>query len=275
MLLREQFLGGNFAYLKHTLAYFCRSMQSQGIRSIEFYAAAPHLYVPEATADRVAAVSAQLRAAGLSVRCFTAEQCNYPISLASSDPDTRARSVSYYERALDCAQELGSPLMQMISGIGLLEDDPEENLKRSVEGIAHIADLAEKKGIRIVLEADPNCSVPDTRVQMRVIREIGSPALTGMIDTNAVALNNEDFEEVVSMLGPHLNHVHFIDIDIPHGGFCLVPGEGTLPMRVWLDVLAKSGYAGGLTPEFWGTTYHDDAEGSMKRAFQFFSAQES
>lgn len=269
MRKNTQFLGANFAYLRHSFSWFCMSMQRLQIKNIEFYAASPHLYVSEATYNDVKKIKDQLKQAGIQVCCFTAEQCNYPISLASSDRDVWNRSLRYYEKSLEYAVELGSPLMQMISGISMLEEPVEESLKRSVEGIAHIAAMAEKRGIRIVLEADPNCTVDNTDTQLSVIRKIHSPALTGMIDTNAVALNREDFEDVVQKLGTHLHHVHFIDIDEEHGRFCLVPGEGRLPMKQYLKILDIYGYQGGLTPEFWGTTYHLDAEGSMERAMRF------
>ena len=248
-LQNSQFYGANFSYLLHRFDYFVASMQRLGVRTIEFYAAAPHLYLEDASTDDVRRIARMLRAAGIQVGCFTAEQCLYPISLASADETLRNRSLAYYEKALAFAQELQSPLMQLISGGALLEDDPEQSRSRSMDGICRLTKLAERAGVKLVLEADPNCTIANTNDQLRAIREIASPQLSGMIDTNALALNGENFSTAAELLGRDLCHVHFIDIDLPKNGMCLAPGDGTLPMKDYLKVLSDRGYTGGITPE--------------------------
>ena len=188
-LQNSQFYGANFSYLLHRFDYFVASMQRLGVQNIEFYAAAPHLYLEDATTDDARRIARMLRAAGIQVGCFTAEQCLYPISLASADETLRNRSLAYYEKALAFAQELQSPLMQLISGGALLEGDPEQSRSRSMDGICRLTKLAERAGVKLVLEADPNCTIANTNDQLRAIREIASPQLSGMIDTNALALN--------------------------------------------------------------------------------------
>lgn len=268
-LQNSQFYGANFSYLLHRFDYFVASMQRLGVRTIEFYAAAPHLYLEDASTDDVRRIARMLRAAGIQVGCFTAEQCLYPISLASADETLRNRSLAYYEKALAFAQELQSPLMQLISGGALLEDDPEQSRSRSMDGICRLTKLAERAGVKLVLEADPNCTIANTNDQLRAIREIASPQLSGMIDTNALALNGENFSTAAELMGRDLCHVHFIDIDLPKNGMCLAPGDGTLPMKDYLKVLSDRGYTGGITPELWGTTYHHCAERAMEKSLAF------
>lgn len=268
-LQNSQFYGANFSYLLHRFDYFVASMQRLGVQNIEFYAAAPHLYLEDATTDDARRIARMLRAAGIQVGCFTAEQCLYPISLASADETLRNRSLAYYEKALAFAQELQSPLMQLISGGALLEDDPEQSRSRSMDGICRLTKLAERAGVKLVLEADPNCTIANTNDQLRAIREIASPQLSGMIDTNALALNGENFSTAAELLGRDLCHVHFIDIDLPKNGMCLAPGDGTLPMKDYLKVLSDRGYTGGITPELWGTTYHHCAEQAIEKSLAF------
>ena len=158
-------------------------------------------------------------------------------------------NLEWTKAILTTAQELQSPLMQMISGGALLEDDPEQSRSRSMDGICRLTKLAERAGVKLVLEADPNCTIANTNDQLRAIREIASPQLSGMIDTNALALNGENFSTAAELLGRDLCHVHFIDIDLPKNGMCLAPGDGTLPMKDYLKVLSDRGYTGGITPE--------------------------
>ena len=268
-LKNSQILGGNFAYLLHPFEYFLTSMQQLNIHAIEFYAAAPHLYLEDFTFSDVQKLRAQLDDAGISVKCFTPEQCNYPISLATGDVRMRQRSLRYYEKSLEVAAELGAPLMQMISGTGLLNASAQDNWKRSKDGIEHIVRRAESYHITVVLEADPNCTVSNTQKQLAMMAEIPSPNLAGMIDTNALAINGEDFCTAVKLMGGRLRHIHFIDIDLVHNRFCLVPGEGILPMENYIKLLDAAGYCGSITPELWGGTYLHEATPSMSRAVQF------
>ncbi len=266
-LKKEQIAGGNYPYLRHPFSYFVASMQRLGIHFIEFYAASPHLYVWDYTPAQVYAHRRMLEQAQIKVVCFTAEQCLYPISVATEDPLVRERSLRYYERALEQAAVLESPNMQMISGGGLIGSDPAENWKRSADGIYRLTRRAEQLGVTILLEADRTCTVTNTPQQLQMISEIGSPRLSGMIDTNAVYHAKEDFAECVRLLGDNLRHLHFIDINQQAG--CLVPGTGILPMADYLKILGQSGYQGYLVPELWGTRYQDCAEEAMAQGLAF------
>ena len=66
-LQNSQFYGANFSYLLHRFDYFVASMQRLGVRTIEFYAAAPHLYLEDASTDDVRRIARMLRAAGIQV----------------------------------------------------------------------------------------------------------------------------------------------------------------------------------------------------------------
>ena len=198
-------------------------------------------------------------------QCWMTEQ----FSVLGVDKGYFPPVIASHEKALAFAQELQSPLMQLISGGALLEDDPEQSRSRSMDGICRLTKLAERAGVKLVLEADPNCTIANTNDQLRAIREIASPQLSGMIDTNALALNGENFSTAAELPGRDLCHVHFIDIDLPKNGMCLAPGDGTLPMKDYLKVLSDCGYTGGITPELWGTTYHHCAQQAMEKSLAF------
>lgn len=266
-LRREQIAGANYHYTRYPLSYFIGSMQKNGIHKIEFYAAAPHLYVFDYEPAEVKAIKKQLDAAQIDVICFTAEQCFYPISIAMDDSRVRERSIRYYERALEQAAVLESPRMQMISGAGLNGSDPAEDWKRSADAIHQIVKKAESLGITIVLEADYTCTVKSTADIRRMIDEIGSKNFSGMIDTNGLYYVKDGFEESVELLGEDLRHFHFIDIRGDDG--CLIPGDGDLPMDRYLDYLAAKGYEGYLTPELWGGKYCDDPDAATKKCLEY------
>lgn len=267
MLKKEQIAGNNFAYLRCTFEEFIASMERLDIHAIELYAASPHLFVPESTNAQARNIGRQLREAEIKPICFTAEQCMYPVSLSTEDELVRRRSMRYYMRSLELAQEAGCPRMQMISGQCYLHSRPEENWARAVDGIGAVTERARELGVQIVLEADPACSVATLQDTRRMIDTIGSPYLTGMIDTNEMYNNGEDIRESIRLLGPDLQHMHFIDLK--PGVPCLTPGDGILPMEDYLEALAEGGYEAYLSPELWGWSYLNDPHGALERGVRY------
>ena len=268
---KSQILGTNFSYTQFSFDYFISSISTMDVDRIEFYACYPHMYLYDVTPAEAFSVFRKLHQAGLAVEVFTAEQCNYPISISISDPLVYRRSLDYYFRALDCAETLESPHMQMVTGPGFLCDSHEEDFKRAEEAMYQIVRIAEKKGISIYLENDPNTSVRNSDDIMRMIRNIGSPNLEGLIDTNGIYGSGEDFAYAVKNLGKHLKHLHFIDFKEPDK-YCLIPGTGDLPLEEYLKVLDKAGFEGTMTPELWGSTYLDDPDSAMRQSMEYLRA---
>jgi len=267
MLKRWQLAGANYAYTKHTFAYFIESMQRLGFTHIEVYAASPHLYPYDCDRPAVRAVKRQLEAAGIQPVCLTAEQCMIPVSLSIDDPTVQARSLDYYMRALEQASELEVPYMHLVAGGGYIESNPESDYRRAIDGIGKVSDRAKALGLRIALEADRGTPIRNTSDVRKVIDTIGCDRVQGLLDTNAVWHAKEDFEEAVILLGEDLAHMHFIDLG-PQGG-CLTPGDGELPLAQYLEVLDRHGYRGFMTPELWGFRYLNEAEAAMRRGRDF------
>lgn len=73
-------------------------------------------------------------------QCWMTEQ----FSVLGVDKGYFPPVIASHEKALAFAQELQSPLMQLISGGALLEDDPEQSRSRSMDGICRLTKLAER-----------------------------------------------------------------------------------------------------------------------------------
>lgn len=268
-LKKEQFLGTNFAFTSHEFNYFLKCMEELDIHNIEFYAASPHLYLYDVTPRRAYEIHRKLLNSNISVEVFTAEQCMYPISISINDELVRERSLKYYESALQCASVLESPNMQIVTGSGYLSDNHDDDFKRAVEGLYQIVKLAEKLGITIYLENDPNTSVRTAVDTRKMIDIIDSNNLKGLIDTNGIATSGEDFESAVEVLGTDLKHLHFIDYIKEPEQYCLIPGTGELPLEKYIEILEKHSFKGTLTPELWGSTYLNDPKDAIKRSLEY------
>ena len=93
-------------YAQYTWDFFLDSMRRCGYRGVDFWAGAPH-FCPEMFRSRDDArkrareIRSQLDAAGMHVACYTLEQINYPINIASGDPVHRALSVEYFIEGME------------------------------------------------------------------------------------------------------------------------------------------------------------------------------
>lgn len=269
-LKKEQLVGANYHYTRYTLEYFIRSMQKMGLHRMEFYAADPHLFVLDCPPDRIRAIKKMLTDAQMEVVCFTPENCVYPINIGLEDDFVRERSVRYYERTLEIAAEMESPLVQIVGGRGYFDGDLSGAWGRSADSLRRIAKKAEQYGITMVLEASSynTSTVINTCTHIdRMLRELDLGNVKAMIDTNAVYMAKEDFEQVVSLLGDRMVHMHFIDAK--PGAYCLVPGDGEMPLGKYIEILARHGYQGVLTPELWGTQYVANPDDALRRYLEF------
>lgn len=269
-LKKEQIVGANYHYTRYSFQYFLDSMQRLGLQKIELYAADPHLYVEDFTPQMTREIKKKLDSAGISVICYTPEQCSYPINIALEDEYVRQRSIRYFERTIEQAELLGSPKVQIVGGRGYFDGNLDFAWERSAESLYKIAQKAKSCGITLVLEASSytTSTVINTCSSIaKMIKQIDLPNFKGMIDTNALFKAEENFEECVRLLGDNLVHMHFIDATPTE--FCLIPGDGDLPMGDFMNILARHGYEGFLTPELWGTRYACNPEKAMKQCLDF------
>ena len=109
-------------------------------------------------------------------------------------------------------------------------------------------ELAESCGVTLVLETSPReyTVTHDSKDVVRMIEEVGSAALSGMIDTATLGFSGETMTQAIRDLAGHLDHVHFAD-GVPNGH--LVPGEGTLDLRSMLKALDDAGYTKSISLE--------------------------
>ena len=268
-LTRTQIASSNYHYIKYSLAFFLDSMERLDQHLIEFYAACPHLSVEDTTYAEVAALKRELNRRKIEVCCFTQEQCVYPINIACENDVIRERSVGTFLKAIEFANQLETPLVQIVCGRGYFDGSEEDAWKRSCESIARIVSYAERFNVTMVIEAasyNTTNVVFDTPRIKKMIKEIGSPNLKAMLDTCAVAMAKEDFREDLRLLGEDMVHLHFAD-GTPLGHF--VPGEGTLPFKDYLCALDEFGYSGAIPFEIYNRKYDFDPEKTMKKCLDF------
>ncbi|RNB87169.1 hypothetical protein EDM56_15930 [Brevibacillus fluminis] len=254
-LSRSQITGMNFHYIHYPLAHFLDAMSRLHVTRIELWGAEPHCYVEELGAGEIRAIRQMAASRGLSIVCFTPEQCMYPINLAAAETEWRERSIRYFEKSIAAATELESPYVLVTPGWGYRCEPAEEAWKRSRDSLERLAHTASGQGVTLALEpltpVESNL-VNDAKTLGRMLQEISSPQLKGMLDTIPMAVNGESIQEYFQALAKDLVHIHFVDGN-PDGH--LAWGDGNLPLASYLQQLEENGYAGSLSLEFTSARY--------------------
>ncbi len=272
MLTRDQLCTANYHYKRYTLDYFLESSQRLGYRSIELWASGPHLHLEDYDNARLAQLGRAIKDHQLKVACFTPEQCVYAISVSHPDKLYRDRTVEFFNRHIEAAVQLDCHRMVVTTGFAYLDVDPEDAFGWCVEGLSRICRKAEQEGVTLALEPFTKFTTHicnEASQLIRLMNAVGSPALTGLADTDVIATTGVDtFGSFVKMLGAkRLGHVHFLD---GNPGGHLVPGDGVLDLKDDLRILSDLGYTGYLGLEILDRRYVMDPELAMQRALEWY-----
>lgn len=261
----KRFSGMNIHYFRHDFRRFLRDLLELELTRVELWGGMPHLSPDDADTAEVASIRRQIADHGLSLICFTPEQCLYPINLASDHPRTRARSLAYFNRSLEIATELAAPELLVTAGWSYADTDPAEGWNRARDALGQLAARAETLGVGLLLEPLSRTksnliTTADDLVRMR--GEIASPAVGAILDLNAMAAAGDTPQDYLARFGSDLRHVHLCD-GTPEGH--LAWGDGALPMREHLDALLDGGYAGSFTFELVTQAYWLDPRSALER----------
>ncbi|WP_164730573.1 sugar phosphate isomerase/epimerase family protein [Pelagibacterium montanilacus] len=252
----DQFCGSNFSYFRFPFVTFLADMVDLGIGNIEIWGVSPHLYAPDMTDSDVAAVKSQIDDRGLNVRCFTPEQCIYPINIAAEERVIRERSLAYFMRCVEVAALLDAPYMFLTSGWGYEGEPREQAWERSVQSLKAITSYAAENGVTAVLEGlqPVESNIVNTAGDIKsMIQQVGPSNLKPALDTVGMAVNGETVKDYIACFGAGIEYAHFVD-GRPAGHVAW--GDGELPLAEYLRDLQSIDYKGYLSVEFAGPNYY-------------------
>ena len=135
-----------------------------------------------------------------------------------------------------------------------------------MESLGILGDMAESYGVKLVLETSPReyTTTHNSKDVVRMIREVGSSAVKGMIDTATLGYSGETMEQAINDLEGSLCHVHVAD-GVPNGH--LILGEGHLDIAGMLGKLDAVHYQGSLSLEILNDKYMRDPHYAMETSF--------
>ncbi|WP_242954373.1 sugar phosphate isomerase/epimerase family protein [Clostridium oryzae] len=243
----------SYHYLRYPITKFLDKVERSPFDSIDLYCSAPQLNMFDYPLSRLINLDKEIRRRHLKVMAMTPENCTYPVNFCTQDIITRESSLRYYQRAIDTAEFLECPNIQISTGFGYFDASREEAWKNCRESVAQLAAYCEKKNVTLFLE---ELKVTTTNVLVtskdlaKMIKEIDSPNVVGMLDMDQMTYAGETVADYFNNLGDKLRHIHFNDRGHT------VPGDADFPMKDYFDAIKAHGYDGTCSFEICDRRYY-------------------
>jgi D-psicose/D-tagatose/L-ribulose 3-epimerase len=140
------------------------------------------------------------------------------LHVTTPDREIRKRSWAYVDLLIDLCGDLGGPLMVFGSpkGRSAAGISVDEARKYLAEGLAGVADHAQARGVKILLESlDRNqTDVVNTLAEAAgITQEIHHPAIQTMFDFHNTLDEQEPFPDLIEKYYPFIHHVHVQEMD--------------------------------------------------------------
>jgi sugar phosphate isomerase/epimerase len=227
--------------------------------------------VPELTGTRLAGTKKDLAALGIVVSDLGASS-----RMHEKDPVVREAHLDEGRRFLDLAQRMGVKYVRMF-GDKMPEGEPrEEVMKRVVDGFQQMASYAAKNGVTVLIESHGDFT--HSRDLVEILTKVNHPAFALLWDAHhSFVAGKEQPAESWAALGKWVRHTHLKDSkpataddrrehaaktgkepDADERHYVLL-GQGEVPVKEQVAVLAKNGYKGYYCFE-WEKKWHPEIE---------------
>ena len=219
------------------------------VRILDGQVISPHL-----PAERRAAIRSLLKQHGLVVAGIGAST-----RFSSPDADDRAKHLDDLRAYLALASDLEVPIVRTFGGGPSEGQTMADVIGLVAASLAEAAPDAERHGVTICLEThDAFCRGQEVA---GVLGQVDSPYVKAVWDVHHPYRMDEAVEDTWNFIGDRLAHVHMKDaLRREDGSWELkLMGEGEVPCREIIHLLASKGYDGYLCAE-WEKAWHPEIE---------------
>jgi sugar phosphate isomerase/epimerase len=178
---------------------------------------------------------------------------------ALAEAAERQANLDLLLRYLELANDLETPMVRTFGSPGKLMMPLDEAIQYVADALNAAAPAAERLGVSIVLETHDEFS--KSANVAKTLAQVSSNAVGAVWDVHHPFRMGEDVETTWQRLGPRVKHVHMKDARLrPDGSWQLVLlGQGEVPCRAIVELLAREGYQGAITAE-WEKKWHPTIE---------------
>lgn len=208
--------------------------------------------LPELSAARIAQTRRRFDEAGVAV-----VGVGTSLRMVSLDPAARSRQMEAARINIDIAAALGAQYLRVFGGPLPPEQDRERTLDAIATGLGAIGDLSAESGVASLVETHDDFSLSPSILDL--YRRGMSETVMVLWDTLHTYRHGESAAQTWSHLGSRIRLVHVKDAHFatPETFDFALTGEGTLPIRSFIDLLVANGYSGFVNFE-WEKGWHPE-----------------
>lgn len=272
------------AYTEFTLPEAIQRIAGHGYDGVELLGDQPHAFFPRFDEDHEEDLLDALDETGLSVSNVNANTATgyyenappssfFDPSIIGRDGDDREWRIEYTKQAIDLAETTDAPAVCLATGRPLPGNPPEQAHEYLRDSLDEILDYAERAGVEVGIEYEPELLVECTDEVLALIDDVGRDSLGVNLDVGHAAVYGEDPAEAIRRCEGHITGVHLEDIGGGVRGkhYHRIPGEGDLDFTAIFDALDDVGYDGFATLELY--TYPDEPDRAAVEAYDFLTVK--
>jgi sugar phosphate isomerase/epimerase len=268
------------AYLNYTFDEAVSRLAKIGYRAVEVMADVPHAWPSFLLPQQKQALRESLARNGLRISNVNAFMMNaindtrqryWHPSWIEPDRHYRQIRIDHTKRALTLAKELGAPCITTEPG-GPVEKGAswQAALKLFVEMIKPVAEHAEKEGVLLLVEPEPELLIETAEQFQEFMRHIDSPAVGMNFDIGHAYCVKDDPATTIPRVAKYIRHFHLEDIAATRVHQHLIPGDGAIDFAPALKAIRDIGYTGWVTIELY--PYIADPDEAARLALERVSA---
>lgn len=231
--------------------------------------ARPHV-TPDMAAIERQRLLADVRAHGMTVSAVCAHT-----GMVGEEARERRRAVEFVQGCTDLAVDVGAPVVHIVSG-----ERPKDVAEAAawawfVDAVQETADYAQRKGIKLGIEAVAGYLFHGIDDYIRMWRDAPGSEIYVNFDPSHLYVQGEDLERAVDVLGGRVAHMHAKDGKGRFPDFEFPPlGRGAIDFGRLLRHLKLAGYDGVLSVEYEAHVFgYDESEGTVLRHERDFLRQ--
>jgi sugar phosphate isomerase/epimerase len=260
------------AFRRYSLIDAIAILADAGYEGVEIMADVPHAYPVGLTDKDIKEIAAALSRRRLEISNINAfmhhaDGDTYHPTWIESDPALRAKRVDYTLRCIDLAEKLGARTISTEPGGPLEGLTPEEGFTIFREGLAAVEDRAREKGVRILIEPEPELLIENSTQFVNFFEGLDGNVFGLNFDIGHFYCVGEDPAVLVGELKSCTHHYHLEDIAASRKHYHLMPGDGAIDIPGVLSAIDATGYAGFVTVELY--TYEDRPADAAREAIAY------
>lgn len=257
------------AFVKYPVLKAVEMIAGLGFRGVEIMCDRPHLYPDDFSKEELEGLRCSIQGKGLKVtnlNSFTlfAVGDTYLPSWIEESEERRSIRIGHTLRCLELASFLGCANISVPPGGPQGGLPRRQAMKLFHEGLEEVIPVAEKLGVRVLVEPEPGLLLEDSKGFLEFIQEVGSGAVGLNFDIGHFFCAGEDPGAAFEKLFPWIGHVHLEDIAPTRVHAHLIPGLGAIDFQAIFSTMVRLGYRGDMSLELY--PYVDAPEEAGRRA---------